>query len=100
MRDLEFSGYWEGEAVYSCDCCGKDVSFPFDSEDIDSKAHRKELRERLGWITTKVMASGTTSAVKPAEISTSATRQNEGGQYHEQGLFSVPERRGFQQPVR
>ena len=31
MRDLEFSGYWEGEAVYSCDCCGKDVSFPFDS---------------------------------------------------------------------
>ena len=24
MRDLEFSGYWEGEAVYSCDCCGKD----------------------------------------------------------------------------
>ena len=48
MRDLEFSGYWEGEAVYSCDCCGKDVSFPFDSEDIDSKAHRKELRERLG----------------------------------------------------
>ena len=36
MRDLEFSGYWEGEAVYSCDCCGKDVSFPFDSEDIDS----------------------------------------------------------------
>ena len=40
--------------MYSCDCCGKDVSFPFDSEDIDSKAHRKELRERLGWITTKV----------------------------------------------
>lgn len=40
--------------AYSCDCCGKDVSFPFDSEDIDSKAHRKELRERLGWITTKV----------------------------------------------
>ena len=41
-------------SLYSCDCCGKDVSFPFDSEDIDSKAHRKELRERLGWITTKV----------------------------------------------
>lgn len=39
-------------------------------------------------------------AVKPAETSTSATRQNEGGKYHEQGLFSVPERRGFQQPVR
>ena len=44
----------EKTVSYSCDCCGKDVSFPFDSEDIDSKAHRKELRERLGWITTKV----------------------------------------------
>ena len=54
MRDLEYPGYWEGEAVYSCDCCGKDVSFPFDSEDIDSKAHRKELLERLEWITTQM----------------------------------------------
>ena len=96
MRDLEFSGYWEGEAVYSCDCCGKDVSFPFDSEDIDSKAHRKELRERLGWITTKVDGEWHDFC----EISTSETRQNEGGKYNEQGLFSVPERRGFQQPVR
>ena len=44
MRDLEFSGYWEGEAVYSCECCGKDVSVPCYSEAIDSKAHRNELR--------------------------------------------------------
>ena len=43
MRDLEFSGYWEGEAVYSCDCCDKDVSFQFGSEDMDSKAQRKEI---------------------------------------------------------
>ena len=44
----------EDDCCGECDCCGKDISFPFDSEDIDSKAHRKELRERLGWITTKV----------------------------------------------
>lgn len=45
-RELEFDGWWEGRAVYSCDCCHKTESFRFDSEDIDSKAHRKELRER------------------------------------------------------
>ena len=53
-RELEFTGYWEGDAVYSCDCCHQSQSFPFDSEDIDSEQHRKGLRERLGWITTKV----------------------------------------------
>ena len=53
-RELEFSGYWEGDAVYSCDNCGAQQSFPFDSEDVGSKEHRKELREKLGWITTKV----------------------------------------------
>lgn len=52
-RELEFDGYWEGEAVYSCDCCGKEEKFRFFSEDIDSKAHRAKLREN-GWITTKV----------------------------------------------
>ena len=45
-RELEFDGWWEGRAVYSCDCCHKTESFRFDSEDIDSKAHRKELREK------------------------------------------------------
>lgn len=100
MRDLEFSGYWEGEAVYSCDCCGKDVSFPFDSEDIDSKAHRKELRERLGWITTKVDGEWHDFCCEACRNKYIRDTTNEGGKYHEQGLFSVPERRGFQQPVR
>jgi hypothetical protein len=52
-RDLEFTGWWEGDAVYSCDCCGKSEPFAFDSEDIDSKAHRAELRKR-GWNFCKV----------------------------------------------
>ena len=45
-RELEVSGYWEGDAVYSCDNCGAQQSFPFDSEDVGSKEHRKELREK------------------------------------------------------
>lgn len=55
MRDLEFDGYWEGDAVYYCDNPGCKVhkSFRFDSEDVDSKGHRAELRKQ-GWITTKV----------------------------------------------
>lgn len=54
-RELEFDGYWEGEAVYYCDQCHKREKFRFDGEDdIDSKAHRKDLREKKGWITTKV----------------------------------------------
>lgn len=57
MRDLNFDGYWEGEAVYECDCPGCNVhySFPFTSEEEakDSKKHRAELR-KIGWITTKV----------------------------------------------
>ena len=52
-RDLEFDGWWEGEAVYTCDCCHKEERFRFDSEDIDSNLHRQELR-RKGWILTKV----------------------------------------------
>ena len=33
-RDLEFDGWWTGEAVYTCDCpgCVKEASFRFDSE--------------------------------------------------------------------
>lgn len=53
-RDLEFDGYWEGEAVYRCDCCQKKAKFRFDSDHIDSKRHRAILREKEGWITTKV----------------------------------------------
>lgn len=52
-RDLEFTGWWQGDAVYSCDNCGCSEAFVFDSEDIDSKAHRAELRKR-DWIFTKV----------------------------------------------
>lgn len=52
-RDLEFSGWWEGEAVYSCDNCHQSEGFPFDSEEIDSKGHRSELHKK-GWICTKV----------------------------------------------
>lgn len=53
-RELNFDGYWEGDAVYSCDQCGKESKrFRFDSEDVGSKRHRAELREQ-GWITTKV----------------------------------------------
>ena len=55
-RELLFTGYWEGDAVYSCDCpgCNESKIFSFDSDDIDSKLHRKILRENNGWITTKV----------------------------------------------
>ena len=52
-RELEFDGWWEGEAVYSCDCCHKSERFRFDSDDIDSKGHRAQLRKK-GWITTQV----------------------------------------------
>lgn len=52
-RELEFDGWWEGKAIYSCDCCQNSESFRFDSEEIDSKAHRAELRKR-GWVTAKV----------------------------------------------
>lgn len=54
-RELNFTGWWEGDAVYYCDECGKHSrDFPFDNPDIDSKAHRSELRKTDGWITTKV----------------------------------------------
>lgn len=54
-RELEFDGYWEGEAIYCCDNCDSKKRFRFGSEDdCDSKAHRTKLREKHGWITTKV----------------------------------------------
>lgn len=53
-RELNSDGYWEGDAVYSCDECGKESQrFRFDSEVVSSKEHRAELCKR-GWITTKV----------------------------------------------
>ena len=55
-KELEFDGFWEGMACYSCDYCGATVKIRFDSEDEakDSRIHRKHLREDCGWITTKV----------------------------------------------
>lgn len=51
-RELQFDGYWEGEAVYTCDNCHKtEAKFRFDSEDVGSKEHRAELRKQ-GWKTT------------------------------------------------
>ena len=52
-RELNFTGWWQGDAEYICDECGRSEEFPFDSEDVDSKAHRAELRKR-GWNVTKV----------------------------------------------
>ena len=55
-KELEFDGFWEGSAAYTCDCCGAAVKFRFDSEEEAkaSKEHRKALREKRGWITTQV----------------------------------------------
>lgn len=55
-RELIFTGWWEGQAEYTCDCCGKAMYFDFDDEDSAkaSRAQRKSLREDYGWITTKV----------------------------------------------
>ena len=52
-RELVFDGWWEGEAVYTCDCCHCTQKYRFDSEDIDSKSHRSDLRSK-GWQMVKV----------------------------------------------
>jgi len=53
-RELQFDGYWEGEAVYTCDNCHKShKKFRFDSDEIDSKKHRAEMR-KCGWFIDKV----------------------------------------------
>lgn len=56
-RDLDFDGWWQGDAVYTCDCpgCTKSESFRFESEDEnDAKEHRRILRQDKGWNTTKI----------------------------------------------
>lgn len=54
-RELDFYGYWEGDATYYCDNCHKpSKSFRFDSEDIDSRSHREFLKKQ-GWYITKVL---------------------------------------------
>lgn len=54
-RELDFDGWWQGDAVYNCDCpgCHDKETYRFDSEEIDSKSHRADMRKK-GWITTKV----------------------------------------------
>jgi len=55
-KELDFDGWWEGTAVYTCDCCHSEEKFRFDDEDEakNSKEHRKILREDKGWFTTKI----------------------------------------------
>ncbi len=56
-RELDFgTGYWEGDVVYSCDCCKKRVRFEFWTEDEanDAKRQRAALQRKRGWIFTKV----------------------------------------------
>ena len=54
-RELEFDGWWEGNAAYSCDNCGKDRKFRFDGEDEakDYDTQRECLRDE-GWLFTKI----------------------------------------------
>lgn len=56
-RELNFgTGYWEGDVVYSCDCCGKEVRFEFwtEEEEHNISGQRSALRKKRGWIFTKV----------------------------------------------
>lgn len=56
-RNLDFGqGYWEGDVVYACDCCGKKVRFEFWSEDEANnvKGQRDALRRKRGWQFTKI----------------------------------------------
>lgn len=54
-RELEFDGYWEGQAVYFCDTCGKLAKFRFDDEEEakNVRGHRKKMWD-AGWLNTKV----------------------------------------------
>lgn len=56
-RDLDFCGWWEGDVIYTCDCpgCTSSESFIFnDEEEAYSPEYGKILRNRKGWIMTKV----------------------------------------------
>lgn len=55
-RELYFDGWWEGDAEFWCDCCGKTVKFSFDDEDSakNAKGQRDALHRKRGWIFTKV----------------------------------------------
>lgn len=56
-RELDFDGWWQGTVIYSCDRprCRSEELFKFDDEEeAYSQEFIRELRERKGWITTKV----------------------------------------------
>ncbi len=56
-RELDFGqGYWEGDVVYTCDCCGKAVRFEFWTEDEanNTRGQREALRRKRGWEFTKI----------------------------------------------
>ena len=50
-REMNFTGWWEGEVEYYCDNCGKMESFSFECED-EAKAYKNQqkiLRKEFGW---------------------------------------------------
>lgn len=55
-RSLEFDGWWEGEVVFSCDHCHKEMKFRFDDEESakNAKEQREFLKNNQGWIMTKI----------------------------------------------
>ena len=56
-RELEFDGYWEGAACYTCDChdCKKAIRIRFDSEE-EAKNYKtqNDFLRANGWMHTKV----------------------------------------------
>jgi len=52
-KELVFDGWWEGKEVFTCDNCGREKGFLFDSEDVGTKEHKAELRKQ-GWVFTQV----------------------------------------------
>ena len=56
MRDLSFTGYWEGSVDYTCDGCHKvgfHIIFTDEDEAKNYKEEKKKLRDN-GWIITQV----------------------------------------------
>ena len=53
-RELDFDGYWEGDIVYSCDCCNKEERYLFTSEEEARSYREKADLKKKGWLVTKV----------------------------------------------
>ena len=54
-KDTEWSGWWQGNIVYTCDGCHKTLEYSFSDQDEakDYDAQRQFLKDH-GWFTTKV----------------------------------------------